>query len=158
MDDGTKLKPWGAPPIVGVFAIAFEVPPPDPVDPTPTSPLVFTAADVSRHNLSTKTNGRPVSELTYQGDTLVRFVPNSDSFVASFEQVGRGENGSIRGFLVLETSVGTVTQTVVNSQIPAGVDVNAVPEIVEATAFRKEEGRYMFTLALTRPERPVVFG
>jgi hypothetical protein len=140
MDDGTKLKPWGAPPIVGMFAIAFEI---DPA----TSPLVFETSDISGHNVGNKSNGQPVAELTYQGITLLRFVPHNDAFTVSFEQVGTGDNGRIRGFLVLETSVGTLTQTVVNDHYPPGTDVNAIDQDDERTVFDKQEGHYMFTVS-----------
>src|SRR5262249_14894706 len=47
MDDGTKLKPWGAPPIKGLFAIAFEVKIGGLVA---TPPVLFEVANVDFHN------------------------------------------------------------------------------------------------------------
>jgi hypothetical protein len=145
MDDGTKLKPWGAPPIKGVFAIAFEVDAPNPV--RPTDSLVFEVSDVSSHNVTSRSDAKPVYELVYQGATLAAFVPNNDVFSVSFEQVGTADNGKIRGLLVIETSVGKLTQTVVDSSFPAGTDVNAIDQDDERRVFDKEEGHYMFTVS-----------
>jgi len=145
MDDGTKLKPWGAPPITGVFAIAFEVAPPDPARPTP--PLLFDVALVSGHNVVPSPAGNVNSELSYQGATLIRFTPNSDAFTATFEQVGTAENGMIRGFLVVETTVGLLTQKRIDASFPAGTDVNAIDEGSERGVFAKEEGHHMFTVS-----------
>ena len=153
MDDGTKLKPWGAPPIVGVFAVAFEVDVPDAV--RPSAPVTFEVSLVSGHNVATVSSGSPTSRLEYQGRTLIRFVPNSDAFTVTFEQVGTAENGRIRGFLVLETSVGRLRQRRVDRKYPAGTDVNSIPEGDERKVFRKEEGHHMFTLS-RRVEAPVV--
>jgi hypothetical protein len=136
MDDGTKLKPWGAPPVKGVFAIAFEVDAPSQrlgVRPAQATSLVFHVTSINDHNLATVSSGKPVSELVY-------------AFAVSFEQVGTAENGKIRGFLVLRTTVGILTQTVVNATYPAGTDVNTINEKDERKVFAKEEGRYMFTV------------
>ena len=155
MDDGEKLKPWAAPPITGVFAIAFEVAPPDGV--TPTSPLDFVVSDISRHNVASKSSAGE-SYLIHNGTALVRFVPNSDSFAVSFERVGLADNGLIRGFLVLETSVGSLSQTLVTDDFPAGADVNSLDEDDESTVFEKEEGRYMFSVSQRKGDAPVVSG
>jgi hypothetical protein len=144
MDDGTKLKPWGAPPVTGVFAIAFEVAPPSPTRPTPG--LVFAVADLSSHNLAAASGGTSAHTLVYQGVALVSFVPSNDAFSVSFEQVGTGPNGNIRGFLVIEATVGTLTQRVVDAHFPAGTDVNAIDQDDERRVFSKEEGHYMFTV------------
>jgi hypothetical protein len=154
MDDGTKLKPWGAPPITGVFAIAFEVAPPGPAV---KGPLTFVVSDISAHNVAKKSNGAE-SSLFYSGTTLVRFVPNGDSLAASFEQVGVAENGNIRGFLVLEATVGTLNQTLVDGDFPAGTDVNAIDEDDERKVFDKQEGHYMFSVSQRRDDSPVVSG
>jgi hypothetical protein len=45
MDDGTKLKPWGAPPIKGLFAIAFEAE-------LGKGPVVFEVTDLDRFNVA----------------------------------------------------------------------------------------------------------
>jgi hypothetical protein len=144
MDDGTKLKPWGAPPVTGVFAIAFEVPPPSPVRPTPG--LVFEVADVSSYNRVSASGGPSPSTLVHQGVTVVALVPNNDAFSVSFEQVGTGPNGSIRGFLVIAATVGKLTQKVVDAHFPAGTDVNAIDQDDERKVFSKEEGHYFFTV------------
>jgi hypothetical protein len=149
MDDGTKLKPWGAPPVKGVFAIAFEVDAPSQrlgVRPAQATSLVFHVTSINDHNLATVSSGKPVSELVYQDTPLVTFTPDKDAFAVSFEQVGTAENGKIRGFLVLRTTVGILTQTVVNATYPAGTDVNTINEKDERKVFAKEEGRYMFTV------------
>jgi len=142
MDDGTKLKPWGAPPITGVFAIAFEVNQPSPI--VPVRPLEFRVTEIDSLNVARKTTGSPVTELTYLGATLARFIPANDLFSASFEQIGTGPDGRIRGFLVLETTVGLLTQKLVNDTYPAGVDVNAIPQDDERKVYEKEEGRHLF--------------
>jgi hypothetical protein len=143
MDDGTKLKPWGAPPIKGLFAIAFEVDPPSPG--RDFGPLDFEASDISSHNLTLPSGAKPVYELVYQNLTLITFVPNNDAFSVSFEEVGTAD-GKIRGFLVMEATVGKLTQTVVNDKFPPGTDVNAINQDDERKVFEKEEGHYRFTV------------
>jgi hypothetical protein len=144
MDDGTKLKPWGAPPVTGVFAIAFEVALPSPVRPTPG--LVFEVADVSSFNRASASADTSAHTLVYQGATLISFVPNNDAFSVSFEQVGTGPNGNVRGFLVIQATVGKLTQKLVNADFPAGTDVNAIDQDDERKVFSKEEGHYFFTV------------
>ena len=144
MDDGTKLKPWGAPPVTGVFAIAFEVAPPNPLRATPT--LFFEVANLSSSNLASASTGSSAHTLVYQGATLISFVPNNDAFSVTFEQVGTGPNGKIRGFLVIQATVGKLTQKVVDAHFPAGTDVNTINQDDERKVFSKEEGHYMFTV------------
>jgi hypothetical protein len=153
MDGDLKLKPWGAPPIKGVFAIAFEVALPGPE--VATSPLEFVVTDISRHNVMTRSNANETA-LFYNGMLLVKFVPNGDSFAASFEGVGLGESGHVRGFLVLETTVGRLNQTLVTDDFPAGTDVNSLNEDDEHKVFEKEAGHYMFSLAIRKDDAPVV--
>jgi hypothetical protein len=126
-----------------VFAIAFRVPAPGPAL---ARPLVFDAALVSGLNVLPSSQGNVAHELTYQGATLVRFNPGSDAFTVTFEQVGTADDGSIRGFLVLETTVGVLTQKRIDSRFPAGTDVNAIDEDAERDVFSKEEGHHMFTV------------
>jgi hypothetical protein len=146
MDDGTKLKPWGAPPVRGLFAIAFEVDPPSPISRISSSE-VFEVSDISSYNVASIPGGKPIYELTYQGATLVTFIPNNEAFSASFEQVGTAEDGKIRGFLVMETSVGKLTQTVVDANFPAGTNVNSIDQDNERRVFSKEEGHYMYAVS-----------
>jgi hypothetical protein len=153
MDGDLKLKPWGAPPIKGVFAIAFEVALPGPE--VATSPLEFVVTDISRHNVMTRSSANETA-LFYNGMLLVKFVPNGDSFAASFEGVGLGESGHVRGFLVLETTVGRLNQTLVTDDFPAGTDVNSLNEDDEHKVFEKEAGHYMFSLAVRKDDAPVV--
>lgn len=124
---GVKLKPWGAPPVRGVFAIAFEIPVPDSISVVQRPHLVLEVSEIDSHNVATQSTGQPISTLVYRDATLVTFIPHSDAFAVSFEQVGVADNGQIRGFLVMRTSVGFLRQTVVNAQYPAGTDVNTNP-------------------------------
>jgi hypothetical protein len=120
------------------------VPPPNPTHATPG--LVFEVADVSSYNRASASPGTSPSRLVYQGATLVAFVPNNDVFSVSFEQVGTGPNGNIRGFLVIQATVGKLTQKLVNADFPAGTDVNAIDQDDERKVFSKEEGHYFFTV------------
>jgi hypothetical protein len=154
MDGDDKRKPWGAPPITGVYAIAFEVALPGP---TVTGPLEFVVSEVSRLNAATKTHASEIL-LVYEGATLVKFVPGGDALAGSFEHVGLGDNGLVRGFLVLEATVGSVSQITVDEEFPAGTDINSVSEEDERKVFDKLEGRYMFTLAQRKADDLVVSG
>jgi hypothetical protein len=147
MDDGTKLKPWGAPPVKGLFAIAFEVVLPSPTNGVLSSSVTFEVSDISSQNVATTSGDKPIYELVYQGTTLVTFMPNNGAFSVAFEQVGTAENGNIRGFLVMETSVGKLTQTVVDADFPVGTDVNSIDQGDERRVFSKEEGHYMYTVS-----------
>ena len=120
-------------------------------------PLAFEVSLVSGHNVAALSSGSPTSRLEYQGPTLIRFVPDSDAFTVTFEQVGTADNGRIRGFLVLETSVGRLSQKRVDRKFPAGTDVNAIHEGDERKVFGKEEGHHMFTLS-RRVEGGLVIG
>jgi hypothetical protein len=161
MDDGSKLKPWGAPPIKGLFAIAFEAELGKPA-------VTFEVTDVDRFNVASFPGANQAHTLVYQGAVLVSFVPHTDAFQVSFEKVGVVDGTKVRGFLVIETSVGTLTQ--VRTQIvvtthpgsglpptqqilefPPGTDVNAVPQQYESQLFEKKEGHYMFNVVRTRP-------
>jgi hypothetical protein len=166
MDDGTKLKPWGAPPVRGIFAIAFEAELGKPA-------VRFEVANIDDYNVTAVSNGDQTYNLVYQNNVLVSFVPHNDAFRVSFENVGMTAGNKVRGFLVLETTVGTVTQTKsrivippanprpdvnvppVVIDIPEGTDVNSVDQRFEREAFKKVEGRYMFTVTRTHP-RPLV--
>jgi hypothetical protein len=149
MDDGKKLKPWAAPPITGVFAIAFQVSPHHDVE----GPLDFVVSDIDQHRVMTESSGTE-SQLVYNGATLVRFIPSGARLTASFEEVGLADNGLIRGLLVLETSVGKLTQTLVNDEFPAGTDVNAIDQDDERKVFDKASGHYMFS-GLWRKANPI---
>lgn len=99
------------------------------------------------------------------------FVPHNDAFTVSCEHVGLAGTDEVRGFLVLETTVGTVRQTATHLTvpnwpgppttvtIPQGTDVNAVDQRYERLAFEKVEGHYIFTvLQTTPPPRRPPFG
>jgi hypothetical protein len=152
MDDGTKLKPWGAPPIKGLFAIAFEAAiPQGPVVAVGSGPLAYEVAEVDRFNVQGGQGPDAVHTLTHQGRTLVSFTPHSDLFKVSWEKVGTDGGNKLRGFLVIECQAGTLVQKVVNSQFPAGTDVNAISQDDERKVFDKVDGHYMFTVSETAP-------
>ena len=158
MDDGTKLKPWGAPPIRGIFAIAFEVELGKPA-------VTFEVSNISDYNVAVIPNGNQVYNLVYQNNVLVTFVPHNDAFNVTYENVGLTIDNKVRGFLVIETTVGTVTQIQTKIvvppiviDIPPGSDVNTIDQRVEREAFEKVEGRYMFSVKQTNPQPEVLRG
>lgn len=170
MDDGTKLKPWAAPPIKGLFAIAFEYVLPKTDATLGYSTRKFEVANIKHYNVIEYPNADQTYNLVYQNKTLVSFVPHNNAFKVSFEHVGMvpGEPDKIRGFLVIETSVGSVTQIATSIRVPVGntfqeikIPANATPEQVpqqyEDKFFKKEEGHYLFTIMETSvsKERPV---
>jgi hypothetical protein len=159
MDDGIKLKPWGAPPVKGLFAIAFEY----------TFPLArfsttkkFEADYIDHYNLIEYPNAEQIYNLVYQDKTIVSFIPHNSAFKVSFEHVGAvsGSLNKIRGFVVIETSVGLVTQiatsiSVANGGIqqiinlPANSISEQAPEQYENKFFKKEMGHYFFNVTET---------
>ena len=154
MDDGTKLKPWGAPPIKGLFAIAFEVELGTEVSkPGVTFELMggdFNKGFVDdRLNVATMPGGDQAYKLVYRNHTLVTFIPHNDLFRVTYENVGLADANKVRGFLVIEISVGTLTQKIVNADFPAGTDVNQIDQKLERQVFEKAEGHYMFTVLQT---------
>jgi hypothetical protein len=158
MDDGSKLKPWGAPPITGLFAIAFEVD-------LRKTPVKYEVSNLEHFNVSAVPNGDQTYELVHQNNTLVTFVPHNDAFKVTFENVGSVDDNKVRGFLVIETTVGILTQkttrlvipspdphlppTVVD--VPEGTDVNKIDQRFERLAFEKVEGHYLFTVTQSGP-------
>jgi hypothetical protein len=167
MDDGLKIKPWGAPPIKGLFAIAFAI----PLAQTVGAGQAFKKFEVSNtadYNVVEYADADKTYNLVYGGKTLVSFIPHNDAFKVSFEKIGLlpGTNNMLGGFLVIETSVGTVTQKTtslpvtingltVNLNFPAGLDVNKIDQQYERRVFEKVEGHYLFTVSetdgMTRP-------
>ena len=159
MDDGTKLRPWAAPPVKGTFAIAFET---EIGKPTKT----FTVNNIDHHNVAYYPNSNKTYNLVYQNNPLISFVPRNDAFKVSFEKVGLkpGTTDVVRGFLVLETSVGSVKQIksgrIYSAGIPPYFDVpnpadpDKVDQRIESEVFKKEAGHYLFTVTLTDPENP----
>lgn len=142
MDDGTKLKPWGAPPVTGTFAIAFET----RVN-APAKQFEVSVEEV--HNDVTEHEDFLRHHLVYGGNTLIAVVQDQASMLqVSFDHVGLIEPDVVRGFVVLEATVGTCTQvrTKINAgpfqtlDFPEGTDVNSVPEQYESQLFRKEAG------------------
>ena len=167
MDDGTKLKPWGAPPIKGTFAIAFEVE-------IGKGGKKFEVTNIEDYNVAVIPNTDKIYNLTYQNNVLVSFVPHNDAFKVSFENVGLkpGTTNIVRGFLVLETTVGTVTQitkkvtvTFPNNtggtpqflqiDVPAGTTADKIDEKYEQQVFKKVDGHYMFSILRTTINQPL---
>lgn len=157
MDDGTKLHPWAAPPITGVFALAFEVP-----MSTTTANMTtqrFEVANVDFFNVKSISSVDRVYDLVYQGRPLVSFVPKGDVFNVSYENVGLkpGTTNIVRGFLVIETTVGSVKQIAtrgvylsgtqpVTVNVPQGSDPDKVDQRIEQQIFQKTPGHYAFTI------------
>jgi hypothetical protein len=161
MDGGTKLHPWGAPPITGVFAIAFEVPI-DPNRPATGGGKKFEVANVDHWNVASIPNANQTYNLVYGGGTIVSFVPHNDAFKVSYENVGLkpGTTNIVRGFLVIETTVGIVKQVATKGvvfdgsqqtivTVPQGADPDKVDQRIEKQIFHKEEGHYVFTVTRT---------
>jgi hypothetical protein len=93
-------------------------------------------------------------------DGLVSFVPHNDSFKVSFERVGikPGTTDIVQGFLVIETTVGTVTQIPTQAKFPGaanpisfpmGTDPNKVHQVLERQLFKKVAGHYLFSVLQT---------
>lgn len=161
MDDGTKLKPWAEPPIKGLFAIAFEYALPNAAATASIgyNTLKFEADYIQHYNLAEYPNANQTYNLVYNGKNIVSFVPHNNAFKVSFEHVGISpeDNNKIRGFLVLETSVGKTTQIATQAyypgtnppqlvKLPAGSDPSQAPQALEKMFFKKEEGHYYFTV------------
>ncbi len=161
MDDGTKIHPWAAPPIKGLFAMAFDVPLTADGAEAAYFTKRFEVSNKDHYNVIEYPNANQIYTLTYQGRTLVSFKPNNNAFKVSFEHVGLDPTtNSVKGFLVIETSVGKVTQVATTALIPAGTNVvrinigpNADPdkidEAYEKFFFRKEDGKYLFDVIQT---------
>lgn len=161
MDDGTKLKPWAEPPIKGLFAVAFEYNiPPFALEVTAAhTTKTFEVSNIQHHNVIEYPDANKVYNLTYNGKNIVSFNPHNNAFKVSFEEVGisPADRNKIRGFLVIETSVGITTQKTTTAVIPlsnppaiinlpANSDPSAAPQILESTFFSKEAGFYYFKL------------
>jgi hypothetical protein len=170
MDDGTKLKPWGAPPVAGLFAIAFEIPITNGGSAFNQSIKNFEVSYIDHYNITEYPGANMTYSLIYQNRTLVTFTPHNGAFKVSFEKVGfkPGNTNIIRGFLVLQTSVGTCTQvtnkimvTAANGlsvplDIPPGTSPQQVDQKYERQIYKKEKGHYMFSVLETNTRiRPV---
>ncbi len=155
MDDGTKLHPWAAPPITGLFAIAFEVPMSTTI--ANLTEQRFEVKNVDFFNVVPVSNVDKIYELVYQGKPLVSFAPSGDVFKVSYENVGLkpGTTNVVRGFLVIETTVGTVKQVatkgaylagnqLVTVDVPQGADPDKVDQRIEQQIFQKTPGHYAF--------------
>lgn len=155
MDNGTKIKPWGAPPIEGTFAIAFEATQGRPA-------ITFEVADIDAYNVANPPMRNKSYNLVYQGQTIVSFIPHNNAFKVSYERVGT-VGDKVRGFLVISTTVGSVrqiaTEVVIQPQdpskpyntkktmtVPWGTDVNKIDQRWERTVFEKKDGHYMFKI------------
>lgn len=172
MDDGTKLKPWAEPPIKGLFAIAFEYELPNSMAATiGYNNKQFEVTNIQHHNVIEYPNADQTYNLLYDGKNIVSFIPHNNAFKVSFEHIGIDpvNRNKIRGFLVIETSVGVTTQIATSAQYPAsnppvsirlpeGSDPSAAPQIMEKTFFKKEDGLYFFTVTekMVEKGRPVI--
>lgn len=149
MDDGTKLKPWGAPPITGTFAIAFET-----VVNAPAKQFNIQVQDAFNHVTAAEPFQR--HHLVYQNNTLIAVVQDPGNLVrVSFEDVGLVGANTVRGFVVIETTVGKCTQhpnpimvslagsPPIPINLPADTDPNKVDQMIERLAFTKESGRML---------------
>jgi hypothetical protein len=138
MDDGTKLKPWAEPPITGTFAIAFEA--------TVNAPAI--QYEISVNEVFNDVTDHPPfarHHLVYQGNTLVSVVQDPASPVrVTFENVGWAGGNHVRGFVVLEASVGKCTP---KGNTPPDAHPSSVPEDKERASFTKEGGRLVMTVA-----------
>jgi hypothetical protein len=162
MDDGTKLKPWGAPPITGTFAIAFET----EIN-TPAKQFDITVQDAYNH--VTVAENFKGHHLVYQNNTLIAVVQDPSNYVkVSFEQVGLVGANTVRGFLVIEATVGKCIQNdnpirviqtgqIQEITLSPNLDPNQVSEQIERFAFRKEGGRLMamITMITLKPDEVV---
>lgn len=161
MDDGSKKNPWAEPPIKGLFAIAFEyeLPGLSPAAATGYSSKQFEVSNIQHYNVIEYPGADQVYNLVYEGKNIVSFIPHNNAFKVSFEHVGISPDNRnrIRGFLVIETSVGLTTQVStsvtypgsnppVRYPVPEGTRPGSVPEILERSVFKKEEGLYYFQL------------
>lgn len=167
MDDGTKLRPWAAPPVKGLFAIAFEVPLNQSAASFGQATKNFEVTNIEQQNVNLNSNAYSTNDLVYNNRKLVSFIPHTSAFKVSFENVGLDPaTNSVKGFLVIETSVGTVTQVATSIwvqegtglrkiTIPANSDPDKVDQRYENRFFRKMDGRYMFSiLETTETKRP----
>lgn len=161
MDDGSKLKPWAEPPIKGLFAIAFEYTlPPLAMEATAGhTTRVFEVNNIQHYNVIEYPAADQVYNLSFNGKNIIRFIPHNNAFKVSFEHVGisPSNRNAIRGFLVIETSVGLTTQKTTSAvyplsnpptiiKIPENSNPSAAPQILESTFFSKEQGLYYFKL------------
>jgi hypothetical protein len=170
MDGDNKMHPWGAPPITGLFAVAFEVPLNQMT--IMQSGKQYKVQDVDFYNVKILPDNSPSFDLTYNGSTLVRFVPGSPAFTVSYEGVGLkpGTSNIVRGFLVIETTVGSVQQkstrgVVLNGSspqyidVPEGSDPDTVDQRIESQIFEKTAGHYLFRLIETSlANQPQIMG
>lgn len=163
MDDGTKLKPWAEPPIKGLFAIAFEYDTDNGiVATTGYNHKQFEVTNLHFSNVTEFPGTDQTYNLVYNGKNIVSFIPHNNAFKVSFEHVGivPGAPGKIRGFLVIETAVGTTKQiaTSINVysnggfqviKLPAGSSPANAPVIYEDRFFKKDAGYYEFLVTET---------
>ena len=168
MDDGTKLKPWAEPPIKGLFAIAFEYKLPDPTNAIGYTTRKFEVANIQHNNVIEYPNADQTYNLVYNGKNIVSFVPHNNAFKVSFEHVGLSpdDQSKIRGFLVIETSVGVLTQisrevtSPLTNNIPFKISEGAgpgdVPQLLEKLFFKKESGYYSFTVTESSTGGPII--
>ncbi len=105
--DGGKysvMKPWGEPPVKGVFALPFELQP-------GAERITYRIFQHDYNNLNANNsvlfdNAR-VHHLILDGKTLVSVVePEVKCMNVNFEQVGFDASGNLKGFIVITSAVG----------------------------------------------------
>ncbi len=163
MMDGSASRPWARPPIKGIFAIAFEVPAPNKLEVQPgTYPTkVFDLGNITHYNVTDylkteKLWGDRAHNLYYNGTRIVSFLPHSNSIKVSFDKVGLSPAGAVRGFLVLETEVGSAVPRAGLGDIHTGagatIPINLSAE-QEIKGYTIVEGHYLFRLVEKSLER-----
>ncbi|MBL7772485.1 MAG: hypothetical protein JNM95_06485 [Chitinophagaceae bacterium] len=130
-----KQKPWASPPIIGKFAIAFEAE-------IGSKKQQFSLQEISSLNQSINANSHETYNLMYNGQILISFIPNGKSFKVTYENIGlvTGTN-KIRGFIVLEATVGKLTP------LTSKKDPMEVNELEERLKFKKQAGHLIFTIS-----------
>jgi hypothetical protein len=167
MEGADKKKPWGEPPVKGLFAVAFECNLPGNWSSEKISTHQFEVQDIMpdlgsfKHLVAQYPNANKTYNLIYENQNIVSFTPHSDGFNVSFEHVGvvPGNPAKIRGFLVIETQVGKLTRLNGDSILktlnplanipshPAYTSPGMVPQgMLESIYFKKESGFYIFKL------------
>ena len=147
MDDGTKLKPWAEPPIKGLFAIAFSYPlPQNNLTSSSYKSLQFRVSDIEKENVRSYPNTNQTYNLISLGKNIVSFIPGNNAFRVSFEYVGINPSNphKIRGFLVIETSVGSIQRTTYGNPNITSSGAGKLDD--EEKYFKKKEGHYLFTV------------
>jgi hypothetical protein len=157
--DGKVIKPWAEPPVRAMYAFAFEV--------TPGRPAKRFELAIKEQLNADSTGEEKVVNLVYRNNTIVSFRQSGKHFKVKYEQVGIS-GSKIRGFLVLESSVGKLNQVATQVSIPHPYDPNQPPRVISLPAgsdpakvhpllldkfFSKEAGYLFFTVRMSNYRR-----